>query len=204
MISSPKEPVFKEIFGKDWDVLPAVMKRHYANRAYSDDVNICTGTLTISASPLGKALFPIFKLLGMLVPRTGENIPTTVRFMTDRGSNNLQYDRNITFPDGDSYRFHSSMQPVDGNELAEIMRCQLVWRMAYIWNGRKVILEHRGYAFKLFGWLIPLPITLLLGKSYAEETPIDDTSFAMMTEIRHPWWGQVYSYRGTFTMKDAA
>lgn len=160
--------------------------------------------MTIAASRFGKMLFPLFKTLGMLVPRTGENVETTVRFITSQDSNAFQFDRTMTFADGDSYHFHSKMQPVGGNELVEIMRCQLGWRMAYAWNGTKVLLLHRGYALNFFGMLVPLPITFLLGSGYAEETPIDDDRFSMMTEIRHPLWGQIYSYRGTFTMKDHA
>lgn len=198
------KPVFENIFADDWQHLPSVMKLHYANRAYTNDISIAKGTLTITASRLGQALFPLFKILGMLVPRTGKNIETTVHFITTQDSTAFQFDRSMTFPDGDSYRFHSKMHPLGSNELVEVMRCRLGWRMAYVWNGQKILLLHKGYALHLFGRLIPLPITFLLGSSYAEETPIDDRSFSMMTEIRHPWWGQLYSYHGVFRMEASA
>jgi hypothetical protein len=37
-----------------------------------------------------------------------------------------------------------------------------------------------------------------MGGGYAEEIPISDDEFSMMTEIRHPWWGRIIGYHGTF------
>ena len=70
--------------------------------------------------------------------------------------------------------------------------------MAYSWSGSKVILAHRGYVLRLFGFFIPVPLTILLGAGYAEEIPLNDDEFSMMTEIRHPWWGRVFGYGGRF------
>jgi hypothetical protein len=41
-------------------------------------------------------------------------------------------------------------------------------------------------------------LTILIGKGYAEETPLNDDAFAMMTEIRHALWGKIYGYSGSF------
>ncbi len=60
------------------------------------------------------------------------------------------------------------------------------------------MLEHRGYLFRLFDVFIPLPLALILGTGYAEETPVCDDEFSTMVEIRHPWWGKVFGYDGTF------
>lgn len=92
------------------------------------------------------------------------------------------------------------MTPVGGNEMAEVMRFGLYWRSAFIWTGTKVILEHRGYGVRLLGIYIPLPLVLLMGKGYADETPIDDNSFSMSMKIVHPIWGMVFGYSGTFKM----
>lgn len=199
-----QKPVFENVFGADWHHLPPVMKKHYANRAYTNESFVAQGHLEIVASPLGKMLFPLFRLFGILVPRTGKNVVTTVTFSTTSDSDAFRFERSMVFEDGDTYRFCSKMKPLGGNDMIEIMRCQLGWRMAYTWDGSKVALRHRGYAFNCFGLLIPLPITFLLGQGYAEEVPIDADRFSMMTEIRHPWWGRIYSYRGTFRMTGAA
>lgn len=195
-------PVFKSVFGASWDKLPPVMQKHYANRAYHDDITIAQGSLDIEASRIGRLFFPLFRLMKTLIPCEGKAIPTTVRFITARNSDSFQLDRRMVFPDGSSYHFHSRMKPLGGNELIEIMSCGLGWHMAYAWTDGKVTLQHRGYKFSLLGFLIPLPLTLLLGTGYAEEVPLNDNEFAMMTEIRHPLWGKIYGYSGTFRIKE--
>jgi hypothetical protein len=90
------------------------------------------------------------------------------------------------------------MLQIKGNEVIEIMRFGLGWKMRYSWDGEKVILAHCGYALNLFGHFIPLPLTILLGAGYAEEHAIDDNTFEMLTHITHPWWGKIYEYKGRF------
>ena len=204
MADKNQTTVFKTVFGPDWDSLPPVMKKHYANRAYHDDEVVVEGHLTIEASRVGRLFFPMFRLMKTLIPREGTDVRTTVRFVTTKDSNAFQFDRSMTFPDGTSYRFHSRMKPASGNELVEVMDCGLGWHMAYGWNGEKVTLTHLGYKFSLFGFMIPLPLTLLLGAGYAEEIPLNDDEFSMMTEIRHPLWGKIYGYSGVFRIRDEA
>ena len=66
------------------------------------------------------------------------------------------------------------------------------------WKNKKVLLTHKGYAWKFFGLIIPVPLTLLLGKVYAEEQVIDDNSFRMRMSINHPWFGKTFEYKGRF------
>ncbi|MDD9900083.1 MAG: DUF4166 domain-containing protein [Alphaproteobacteria bacterium] len=195
-------PTFQPIFGTAWDDLPPIMKKHYANRPYSHDTTATTGVMRIESSAMGRMLTPLFMLAGTLIPYEGDNIPATVRFSSDPASNVFKFDRTLHFPGKKPYRFLSRMKPVGGNELVEFMRFGLGWRMAYGWTGEKVTLTHRGYVLNIFGFLLPLPLGLFMGKGMAEETPIDDNTFSMKMEINHPLWGKVYGYSGVFTMKD--
>lgn len=192
------QPVFKPVFGASWSDLPPVMRRHYANRAYKDDVATVEGTLDVQSSVIGRLLKPIFLLTGVLVPYEGKNVPVTVNFISESRSNAFRFERTFHFPGKRPYQFLSKMVPRGGNEIVEIMGPGLGWRSSYSWDGTKVILAHKGYVFSIFGVLVPLPLTFLLGSGYAEENPIDDDSFAMMTEIRHPLWGRIFGYNGTF------
>ncbi len=195
------EPIFKNIFGSDWEKLPPIMKKHYANRAYQNDCVTVEGMMKVESSRLGRLLTPFFRLVGALVPYEGDNIPVTVNFISTMDSDVLQFDRTFYFSEREPYRFYSRMQPVGGNELVEFMRFGLGWRMAYVWNGEKVILQHKGYVLDVFGFLLPLPLTLLMGKGYAEEVPLNENEFSMMMEIRHPLWGKIYGYSGIFRVK---
>lgn len=195
------EPTFKSIFGTEsWDDLPPVMKAHYANRPYSHDEFLVKGTLDVMCKPPLSWLAPIMKLLRQIPARNETGVPVTVYFKSDPHSKAFHFVRTFHFNDGD-YIFHSRMMQIKGNDVIEIMRFGLGWRMLYSWDGEKVVLAHKGYALHIFGRFIPLPLTFLMGKGYAEERAVDDKTFDMITHITHPWWGKVYEYKGRFEIK---
>lgn len=200
MNNDKNNPIFKNIFGASWNDLPVVMKRHYANRPFSSDMGVVEGVMDVESSKLGRLMAPFFKMTGTLVPYEGKGVAATVEFSSSPTSDGFQFKRIFHFPNEKPYIFKSVMMPMGGNEMAEVMRFGLCWRSAFIWTGTKVILEHRGYGAYLFGKYIPLPMGLLMGKGYADETPIDDDSFAMSMKIVHPIWGMVFGYSGTFKM----
>ena len=90
------------------------------------------------------------------------------------------------------------MIPLGGNLLIERMRFGLGWKLAYDWDGRKVILSHRGYVWQIGTWTIPIPLEWLIGKGYAEEEAISDERFCMWTHTLHPWFGEMFRYEGEF------
>ncbi len=194
------DPIFKNIFANDWDDLPSVIKKHYANRPYCSDQYVAQGVMKVEGSLIWTIISPISKLFGVLVPYTGDNIATTVTFRSDPNNNHFVFDRVFNFPDKPTYKFYSVLHPIKENEVCEIMKTGLGWRCTFSWEDGKVRLKHKGYVLKIFGKIISLPLTFLFGKGVAEETPIDDENFSMQMEIRHPWWGRVMGYSGTFKM----
>lgn len=192
------DPTFKAIFGDEWAKLPPVMKQHYANRPFSHDVIVAEGTMKIESSPLIRILKPLFRLMGTLVPYEGEDIPVTVHYRSMPDSDAFELDRIFHFPGRKPYNYRSTMYPVEGRQVAEVMRAGLCWRTLFSWRDGKVRMEHKGYGFRVFGKIIPFPIDFLFGRVYAEETPINDDEFSMMMEIIQPWTGKTYGYSGTF------
>jgi predicted DCC family thiol-disulfide oxidoreductase YuxK len=192
------QPIFKSIFGEAWDDLPLIMRKHYANRPYTDDILSVEGCLDVMCSGPIKALRPLFLLLRLIPPYNENNVPVTVTFESVKDTCEFQFNRTFHFTNRKPYRFRSRMIQVEGNEVIEIMRFGIGWRMNYLWQDGKVILKHKGYAMKLFGLYIPLPLTTILGEGYAEEVAVDDETFSMFVEIRHPWWGKIYEYKGQF------
>lgn len=193
-----KEPTFKMIFGDAWSDLPPVMHKYYANRPYTDDLTVVEGRLDVMCRGPLKLLGPLMKLLGQIPAHNEKEVDVTVRFQSDRHSKSFHFNRLFHFKQIAPYSFKSRMVQIKGSEVIEIMRFGLGWKMQYGWDGKKVILEHRGYALHLFGFFIPVPLTLLMGKGYAEEVAVDDMTFDMMTHITHPWWGKIYEYKGRF------
>ena len=192
------EPTFKSIFGENWDSLPTVMKKHYANYPYSTEVTIAEGKLDIFCKPPLLWLSPLMRVLGQIPAFNENNVPVTVRFESDINSQAFHFNRSFNFSNRKPYVFHSRMLQIRDNEVIEIMRFGLSWKMQYSWDGEKVVLVHKGYAIQLFGHLIPLPLTFLMGAGNATEYPVDDDTFDMEVNITHPWWGEMYGYKGRF------
>ncbi|MDN4501254.1 DUF4166 domain-containing protein [Alteromonadaceae bacterium BrNp21-10] len=201
-LSLKKEPMFKSIFGEDWDSLPPVMKKHYANRPYSDEVTTVEGVLDVFCKPPLLWLSPLMKLLGQIPTFNENNVPVTVRFESDLNSKAFHFNRRFNFPNRIPYVFYSRMLQIKDNEVIEIMRFGLGWKMKISWDGEKVVLSHKGYAIQLFGHLIPLPLTMLMGAGNATEYPVDDNTFDMEVSIVHPWWGEMYGYKGRFEVSN--
>jgi len=193
-----KEPTFKSIFGESWDSLPPVMKKHYANHPYSTEVTTVKGRLDVFCNPPLLWLSPLMKWLGQIPAFNEDNVPVTVRFESDLNSKAFHFNRSFNFSGQKPYTFQSRMLQTKDNEVIEIMRFGLGWKMEYSWDGEKVVLAHKGYALQLFGHLIPLPLTMLMGAGNAAEYPVDDSTFDMEVSITHPWWGEMYGYKGRF------
>ncbi|WP_193184244.1 DUF4166 domain-containing protein [Nisaea sediminum] len=199
--SDAGRPIFAPVFGDDWERLPPVIRRHYPNRPFSDDVTRVEGVLDVMSAGPVRLLAPVLSALGQIPARNESGVPVTVTFRSDPGSAAFVFDREFRFSDGD-YHFRSRMLHLGGGEVVEIMRYGFYWRCRYAWREGKVMLAHRGYGIRLFGRHVPLPLGLLLGRNEAEEVPLDAGSFGMMTRITHPLWGRVYEYRGRFSFME--
>lgn len=197
-----KEPAFKSIFGKDWDNLPPVMQKHYTNHPYATDVTTVEGRLDIYCKPPLLLLSPLMRLLGQIPTFNLNNVPVTVRFKSDLNSKAFHLNRRFNFSDRTPYIFNSRMLQMKDNEVVEIMKFGLSWKMKYSWDGEKVFLSHNGYAIEIFGHLIPLPLTFFIGAGNATEYPVDDNTFDMEVNITHPWWGNIYGYKGRFEVSN--
>jgi predicted DCC family thiol-disulfide oxidoreductase YuxK len=192
------EPIFKSIFGDKWDQLPPVLRKHYANHPYSNDQVVVKGTLDVMCAGPIRIFAPLMKLMGQIPARNEKKVSVSVEFQSDPNSKAFHFIRSFNFKNEKPYIFHSRMMQIKGNEVIEIMPFRLGWKMLYHWDGEKVVLAHNGYALCVFGHFIPVPLTLLMGKGYAEEIAIDDDRFDMVTHITHPWWGKIYEYKGRF------
>lgn len=198
------QPIFQSIFGKQWQSLPEVMHKHYANRPYSHDITKLEGKMNIYYSGVMALFIPLLKLFGTLVPYQGKNIPVTIHYRSHPNSAAFYYDRTFYFPEKEPYHFRSYMIQIKNNDVVEFMHFGIGWRMLYLYDGEKIILQHKNYVWKIFHWLIPLPISLLLGKCHVEEKAISDDSFRMDMTITHPLFGKLFEYQGEFNLLDSA
>jgi len=193
-----KQPTFQSIFGADWDKLPPVMLKHYANRPFCNEVNTVQGTMAVQAAPILRLATPMLRLLGGIPAVNENNVPVTVRFESDSHSNAFHFRRTFHFPNQKPYVFHSKMIPQHEDKVVEQMKFGLGWRVAFEWRDNRVILAHNGYCLCIWRKFIPVPLNWLIGKVHAEEWALDDNSFEMFVEIRHFLFGKIYEYRGRF------
>ena len=196
------EPIFKPVFGDSWTQLPSVLKKHYANHPYTNDITVVEGHLDIMCRGPIKFLAPLLWLSGSVPPVNKKNVKVTVNFESDLHSKRFHFNRLFDFNKAEPYQFNSAMLHTKDDEVIEIMRLGLCWRSRYYWDGENIQLKHKGYAWYIFGILIPLPLSLILGAGNATETAIDDQHFKMQVNITHPLWGKIYEYRGSFKIKD--
>ncbi len=197
-------PIFKNIFGDDWDQLPSVMQKHYRNRPYTNDVTVVAGTLdVICAGPI-KLLAPLLWLSRGIPLINACNVPVTVQFESSKDSKTFTFNRVFYFANKKPYRFQSCMVQTSGNQVVELMKFGIGWKTSFHWEHGCVKLKHRGYVLKLLGHYVPLPLTMLIGEGNAVEKPVDDHTFDMHMQITHPWWGKIYAYKGRFKLMEVA
>jgi len=194
-------PIFKAVFGDSWDMLAPVMKDHYAVRSNSGDVVRVEGVLDIKIS------WPVSlmaRLSGLLLAYSGKAVPVTVVFSSGARTNCFRFDRTFHFPDRGPVTFRSQMEHIGGNELVEFMGLGIGWKLACSWDGAKVVLAHRGYVWRIFGRMFPVPLALVMGRGHAEEVAISDTEFSMWTHARHPLFGDMFAYSGRFKVTEVS
>lgn len=192
------QPIFQPIFGNQWGNLPIVIKKHYANRPYSDDKVIVDGIMNVECHWPMKLAAPFYRLMGSIPLVTEYGIRCTVHFDSFKNSKHFGFLRHFWFVQRRFYSFRSRMLAIGEDKVIEIMRFGFCWKTRYAWQDETVRLIHDGYGLYWFGHLIPLPITGILGRGDAEERAIDDDHFAMNVTIRHPIFGVMYSYSGRF------
>lgn len=193
-----KQPIFQSVFGKKWEELPKVMHKHYANRPFSKDVTFVEGKMDVKYSKLLWFFMPIFRIFGALVPYQGKNIPVTVEYLSEINSNAFCFKRIFYFPNKKPYHFNSKILPIKNNEVAELVRFGLGWKIYFSYENEKVILKHKSYIWKIGKFTIPLPLNLILGTNYCEEITISDDEFYMDLQMRHKIFGLMFQYKGTF------
>lgn len=192
--------IFSTIFGTNWQQLPTVFKRHYANRAYVEDKVSVRGTMTIKSKGLMKWFGPVMGAMGTLPPYAANDIPITVDYVSHADSNAFHLKRTFYYPDRSPYIFNSKMIPLVNNIVVELTRWNIGWKTAFEFDGSRVILRHQGYVLKCFKWYIPLPVEWIIGRCDAQELALSDTQFRMKMQFMHPWFGEIYAYFGDFTL----
>lgn len=190
--------VFKSLFGPMWGKLPPVFLKRYSNRSCSADIITVEGNMDIHYSKLVVCFIPVMKLLRLLAPYRGKNIPVKVDFRSQQ--QDVCIERTFYFPDQEPYSFNSCMHLTADNNVIEYLSYGMGWKSHYFFDGVKIVMQHQSYVLKIFGLAIPLPLSFIIGKGHAEEVLIDDNSYRVTMTITHPLFGELYRYSGDFSL----
>jgi len=195
-----EKPVFQIVLGDHWQGLGNVIQRHYFLKPNSSDAICVSGEMAeIKHSLIAKLLIPFGLLFGAIVPFQGKGIPVDVHYNANPNNSNIYWDRVLKFKRGD-FHFKSYMQPVKANEVIEFVRFGVGIRLAVTVEDEALVFRDMAYLWRVLGVDLPIPGRWLMGKVYVEERPIDDRRFSMLMTLTHPWFGELFKYRGTFEL----
>lgn len=185
------QSLMQQALGPQWEELPTTLQTHYQHAAH-----IAVGALDIEYPCFMQTPLNLLHRLGALLHQRGQAVPTTVEKWMD--GRTQHWKRTLRFADGRRIYFKSHWHYGGGNELIEYVNPFLGLRMAVRVDDGKLIYEGRHFVLKLGDLKLPLPEWLLLGHTSIVETARGKGRFAMDFRLRHPLFGQIYRYAGTF------
>lgn len=201
--ADPNRPIFQTVLGPDWPMLGAIVRRHYTLRPFSRDAVTVRGVMDeVWHSGFAKALLPLARIAGALVPYEGRDVPIEVHYTARKNRGTLHWDRVFRFPNRSPYHFRSHMELGERNEVIEYVRFGIGMRLAVTAEAGALVFRDMGYVWRGFGRLWPMPLGLLLGRALVEEHPDGPDRFTMRMSLRHPLFGELFRYSGRFTLDE--
>lgn len=177
--------------GEQWQQLPAALQRHYL----AED-NVDVGELDIAFPGFMRPYLWLVHRIGALIHKRGRGITTRV---SKQLKGEFQYwRREVRFADGKAVAFNSFWEYTGGNEVIEYVSPLLGLRMAVTVHDGKLFYQGRHLVLRLGAWKLPIAEWLVLGHTTIVEQARDDSRFHMDFRLRHPWFGLLYRYAGTF------
>lgn len=199
--AAPVHPVFREVLGEDWHELGGIVRRHYFLRPFSDDRICVKGTMReVHHSAFARLLLPLARIAGALVPYRGTDVPIEVHYTARPDDATIHWDRVFHFPGRRPFHFRSHMEQTAANRVIEFVRFGIGMRLRVTAEDGALVFRDEGYIWRLFGVDVPLPMGLLMGRAYVEERPVDEESFSMRMSLKHPLFGELFRYDGTFVI----
>lgn len=184
--------LMQQALGEQWQQLSPALQAHYQSKNNTD-----IGVLDVEYPGWMQWYLNFLRLLGALVNRHANNIPTTVE--KSMQGETQYWKRTLRFTDGKVIVFKSYWVSGGNNKLIEYVNPLLGLCMVVQVNDGQLVYQGQYYVVKLGWFQLPLPEWLILGHTTIVETALDEKHFAMDFRLRHPWFGQLFRYAGKFT-----
>lgn len=189
--------IMQQTLKEQWAELPESLKAHYQGEDNTD-----VGKLSIEYPKAMQLPLNLLRIIGVLINNPGNEIPTTVEKSMRRDKQ--YWRRQINFPNGRKVIFKSVWQHHAGNELIEFVNRFVGLRMAVRVEDEILYYEGKGFELRLGKLRLSIPEWMLLGHTSIQERAIDSQHFEMDFRLRHPLFGQIYRYSGTFNTERRA
>ena len=195
------EPVLKQALGPEWSSLAPVIQAHYGLTPATDERIQLRGKMDrVFFSRFVSPLIPVAALAGAMVPYRGHDIPVEVVNYSVPGKPDYFWHRIFYFPGKKPYEFRSRMICTGAGELTEYVRYGIGLRLNVTVKDGGLNEKELGYVWRLGKWSIPIPVNIILGRSYVEEMPISDSEYEMQWVVTHPLFGETFAYSGRFSL----
>ena len=198
---NPIDPVLKQALGSNWSSLVPVIQAHYGLTPFTDEHVRLKGNMDrVFHSRVVSPLIPVAALAGAMVPYQGHNIPVEVVNYSLPGKPAYFWHRTFYFPDKKPFVFQSSMVCTGVGELTESVRFGPGLRLGVSVRNGGLVEEERGYVWRIGRLSVPIPVHVLLGRSYVEEMPISEFEYEMRWVVTHTLFGETFAYSGRFSL----
>lgn len=186
--------LMQTVLGEDWHSLPPVIQRHYQ---ITDQQTSCIeGEMQIDYPNFMLPMIWLIHLFGGLILWRGEAVNTKVQ--KTAGDLSLRWQRFMTYPDAKSDYFGSEMCYLAEHELSEYTGFGFGLRLIVEVKNGDLLYRGNGHFWQCGKFAFTIPDWLLLGSATISEHALSEQEFYLDFRIRHPWWGETYSYRGNF------
>lgn len=186
--------IMRQALGEQWKQLPVVLQEHYQEMD-----NMDVGTLDIEYPAWMQIFLNVLNLFGALLNRRGKSLAAKVE---KKMQGDIQcWQRTITLDDGKNIYFSSHWCYDGDNRLIEYVNPILGLCMSVKVDGRQLKYHGEYFVLKISKFLLRIPEWMLLGHTTIIETEKDVQHFMMDFRLKHPLFGQIYRYSGTFSTR---
>ncbi len=196
-------PIIARALGDQWQDVAPLMRAHYGLHPDSQEEVLLKGVMSVYYPRLAILLLGFARLLGGLVLLREDNALVTVKNSSRPGSSAMYWHRSFFVPGKKKpVIFRSRMEYAGGGEVVEYIGSSEWVSMGIKMKVRQVEsavhFDSTGYLMKIGPMQLPIPGHFLLGRASIFEKALDEDTISMGFSIKHPLWGEIYSYSGTF------
>ncbi len=198
------KPILAQALGDDWQYVSPLVRAHYGLHPDSDELLELNGVMSVYYPRPAILLLGFARLMGGLVLLREDDVPVTVVNSSLPGKLAMFWHRSFFVPGKKKpVIFRSRMEYAGGTEVVEFIGASdwlsMGIKMKITQVNGAIHFDSTRYLLKVGSLQVPIPGHFLLGRASIFEKALDEDTILMGFSIKHPLWGEVYTYSGTFS-----